>query len=66
MQAIADLVGLTSGQLIVIIVAAIILLIVWTLIRQALKMAARVFAIGLLFLIAVIAVLYVVFFLSAG
>lgn len=58
MQAIADLVGLTVNQLTILAIAGAVLVIGWYVLRSALKMARRLFAIGCVGIIVVVGVLY--------
>lgn len=58
MQAIADLVGLTVNQLTILAIAGAVLVAGWVVLRAALKMARRLFAIGCVGIIVVVGVLY--------
>ena len=61
MQTIADLLGVTTGELTIMIVVAVVLAAGWTIARRMIKMAVRTFTLGFLGLIIAIVVLYVMF-----
>ncbi|MBN1311286.1 MAG: hypothetical protein JXB30_07690 [Anaerolineae bacterium] len=60
-QAMANLVGISSTALIVIAIAGVILVGGWYVLKAAFKIAARTFAIGCVTIIGLVAGLYVVF-----
>lgn len=60
-QAMADLIGISSTALIVIAIAGVILVVGWYVLKTALRMAAKTFAIGCVTIIGLVAGLYVVF-----
>ena len=57
---VASLLGLSAGQLTVIVIIGAVLVVGWYVLRAALKMAVRVFAIGCLMILVLVAGLYVV------
>jgi tetrahydromethanopterin S-methyltransferase subunit D len=61
MGAIADLLGLTTGQLMLLAVAGVVLVVLWAVVRRALKMASRVFAIGCVGILVLVGVLYLLY-----
>jgi hypothetical protein len=58
---IAGLVGITATQLIIVFVAVVVLTIGWFILKQAVKIAARIFAIGCFTIIVVVGALYLYF-----
>ena len=61
MQAIADLLGLAPGQLTIILIAGVVLVVGWYVLRAALKIASRVFAIGCVGIVVLVGVLYLLY-----
>ena len=61
MQAVADLLGLTVNQLTVLAVAGALLVAGWYVLKAALKIARRIFAIGCVGIIVLVGVLYLVY-----
>lgn len=61
LEPIANLLGLTSTQLMVVSGVSLVLVVVWYVLKTALKIAAKVFAVGCFTIIAVGAGLWVVF-----
>ncbi len=60
-NAMADLIGISSTALITIGIAGVILIVGWYVLKTALKLAARTFAIGCITIIGLVAGLYIVF-----
>ena len=64
LQPIADLLGITVGQLVGISVALLALTIFWFLIKQAIKLATRIFTIGCLTIVVIGVGLYLFFVIA--
>jgi hypothetical protein len=60
-NAMADLVGISSTALIGISIAGVVLVVGWYVLKTAFKIAAKTFAIGCVTIIGLVAGLYVVF-----
>ncbi len=60
-NAMADLIGISSTALIIISIAGVILVVGWYVLKAALKIAAKTFAIGCMTIIGLVVGLYVVF-----
>ncbi len=60
-NAMADLIGISSTALITIGIAGVVLVVGWYVLKTALKLAARTFAIGCITIIGLVAGLYIVF-----
>jgi hypothetical protein len=60
-QAMADLVGISSTGLIAIAVAGVVLIAAWYVFKAAFKIAAKTFALGCVTIVGLVAGLYVVF-----
>jgi hypothetical protein len=60
-NAMADLIGISSTALITIGIAGIALVVGWYVLKTALKLAARTFAIGCMTIIGLVVGLYIVF-----
>lgn len=61
MEAIAQLVGLTVTQLLILAAAGAVLVVGWYVLKAALKIASRVFTIGCVGIVVVVGVLYLVY-----
>lgn len=61
MQAIADLLGLTVNQLTMLVVAGVVLVVGWYVLKTALKIASRIFAIGCVGILVLVGVLYLLY-----
>jgi|GEM_PF-996385 len=61
LQPIAELLGVTVGQLIFMVIAGIVMVVGWYVLKAALKIASRVFAVGCFIIILVAGGLYLYF-----
>ena len=60
-QAMADLIGISSTGLIAVAVAGVILVVGWYIFKAAFKIAAKTFAFGCMTIVGLVVGLYVVF-----
>jgi hypothetical protein len=60
-EAMAELIGISSGALIGIAVAGIVLVVGWYVLKTAFKIAARTFTIGCVTIIGLVVAVYIVF-----
>lgn len=66
LESIANLLGMTSTQLIVVTVVILVLVVGWYILKTALKIASKIFAIGCFTIVLLVAGLYVYFAFFAG
>lgn len=64
MDAIAELLGITTAQLTTLAIAGAALVVAWYVLKTVMKIATRVFAIGCLGLLVVVGALYAIFVLG--